>query len=664
MSNEYDNVFDRIVKRVLGRGAKIEVDDIEKALDKVSDAIVDKNAFSYTELVRNTVSKAITTLQGDPRNPDTGNINFDKVASELIKSDSLKGRFNRYRNVEDIIDNIPYCSRALTVLTDNIISPDDIKKDVLKIYDEGTTETDRPKIGVLKSIKENLDLDYKLRSIVKNTLMYGDCFVEICDVEDSQVRISQMITEEGTDEYEDISDAEHEIVLEGVDELGESVKKSVMLDISIEANYDKIMDERIDYGVPPGKTSKIKYKDSADIGNLRLNIHPSSYVVAIQSHAHKTCLGYLIFPAQSDGGGASNIVINRIIGSNYMGNASTYQGIDSIYIDIVNKISKFLNKNKEDMNIAKGELNKIFQKFADETDQKRKQKVVIRYVSPEKMQHFHMDNDRFYPYGESIFFKSMWPCKLLIALETAITIRRITDSSDKRIITIESSTDRNVRNVIEDFKEATKKRKYSVDTMGNIGAIPSMVTNFEEYYIPRPRGQQPIIEFDTLPPQANIRDITDELKFFRDQIVSSLDVPPTFLNIEENLGNKSALAHESDLFARTVISYQMMFTRQLEDLLGKVFKLVTGERIPYGIVVTFSPPRLLQVEREGEHYQVVSSIIQSLSDLGISRNWLKEKYLDFDWEEIEAFEIKEKMNKKISGEEQDESQMGGGMGGY
>jgi hypothetical protein len=50
----------------------------------------------YTNL--NTVSKAITTLQGDPRNPDNGQINFDKVASELTKSDSLKGRFNRYKS--------------------------------------------------------------------------------------------------------------------------------------------------------------------------------------------------------------------------------------------------------------------------------------------------------------------------------------------------------------------------------------------------------------------------------------------------------------------------------------------------------------------------------------------------------------------------------------
>jgi hypothetical protein len=288
----------------------------------------------------------------------------------------------------------------------------------------------------------------------------------------------------------------------------------------------------------------------------------------------------------------------------------------------------------------------------------------IRYVPPERMEHFEINNQTFFPYGESIFHKVMFNCKLLIALETAITIKRISDSSEKRIMYIEASSNRKVRNVIEEIKESLKRRKHSVDKFDQISSIPSMITSYEDFYVPQIRGQK-TVEFDTLPASVQIQQIVYELKFFRDTIIGALEVPPAYLGSEEGLSNKAALAHESALFAETILSYQKSFTKHLFSLYNKIFRLVNNDekRIPTNINITFPPPKMLQTEKENEHYQMVSQLITTLKEFGIPMEYLKKKYLNFDWSEIDKFETNTNLDTKSEPKPDPFEDTGGGLGG-
>ena len=100
------------------------------------------------------------------------------------------------------------------------------------------------------------------------------------------------------------------------------------------------------------------------------------------------------------------------------------------------------------------------------------------------------------------------------------------------------------------MKEEFRKRKISLDSFGTIDTIPSNITTFEDVYIPQKDGK-PFVDISTFT-EGNIdtRSKTDELKFLRDQVVASLGVPASFLNIEENLSNKNALSEESIQFAK------------------------------------------------------------------------------------------------------------------
>ena len=61
-----------------------------------------------------------------------------------------------------------------------------------------------------------------------------------------------------------------------------------------------------------------------------------------------------------------------------------------------------------------------------------------------------------------------------------------------------------------------------------------MLSSYEDIYIPQNKGKR-YVEFDNLPSNVNIKDISDELKTLRDFLIAALQVPPSFLSLEENL---------------------------------------------------------------------------------------------------------------------------------
>ena len=104
---------------------------------------------------------------------------------------------------------------------------------------------------------------------------------------------------------------------------------------------------------------------------------------------------------------------------------------------------------------------------------------------------------------------------------------------------------------------------------------------------------------------------------------------------------------------------QLALQKDIQGLFSKIYKFVFKEVIPNGVNITFSPPKMLQIERETEQMETVSRLISALSELGISKEYLKKKYLSIDWKELEAFETKEALDKKTKPEGGEEDQFGG-----
>ena len=614
------DTFARLKQTIVG----VSSADIDAKLDSAVKDITSYKSHSgsngYIELVRSVISK-------------TGEFQLNVGQGGLFSQGSSPAalgqgsRLVRYKNYDAIVYNINYCFRALTVLADNILSPDDITKVSLDIIPQSYLEDEVPTESKTKYVEEalsKLKLEKHLVIIVKNTLKYGDFFVEIADAKTALN--SQSILSEGV--FSDTNtDKEYKDRLKFDD-----------LNITFELDYTSFFD----------KNKKTKGKDKDDvINNVHLLYHEPHRVVKLQSDMFPLCFGYLIFPKAS---------YNPQM-------AFGDESVNNICRQLLNSLSKKIPQTKEFKN--NDDLQDVIKSMIKGTDPNN-QLIGIRYVPPDKVEHFHVPSTRFYPYGESIYESCSYSAKVLIAMETALAISRISRSTEKRKITIEIGLPRDAAKAIESMKEEFRKRKVSLDSFGSIDTIPSMISTFEDIYIPTKDGK-PFVDVNTFTEgNVDVRSKVDELKLMRDQLVSSLGVPASFLNIEENLSNKAALSEENILFARTIVNHQKYLSEQITELTEKILQIVNPEKaldLLDNITVALPAPKSLQFERESKYMSDIANLIETLERIGIPKEYSKKKYLtQIDWDDVKKYEIEQNLEKDLGVIKDEEPGAMGGMG--
>jgi hypothetical protein len=626
------DTFDKLKSSVLG----VKTTKIDRKLDKaVRDISMYKSQSGrngYIDLVRSVISKS---GQIDIGAGSQGL--FGQAATPAMMGQG--GRLMRYRTYEAIVYNISYCYRALSVLVDNILSPDDITKIALdikpveKISEEVSGEI---VVNLVQEIIKSLKLEQNLTKIVRNTLEFGDYF---CEIADTKTALTSRAIIAEYHEYIDsnaINTDKETLVIDG---LGESKLKNIkfIMDYSSFTEAEDMTGKNVD-----DDDSEKNLKD------VHLVFHEGKFVVKLQSDLFPICFGYLVFPRA--------LSIPQL--------AVQDQIVNNICVAILKNVEKRIPQAKELQDNE--DLKDIIKSMIVSSDYSRS--LNIRYVPPDKMEHFHVPSDRYFPYGESIFDPCQFNAKVLIALETALAIHRLTRSIEKRKIAIEIGLPRDAKKAIEKMKEEFRKRKISLDSFGTVDTIPSMITTFEDIYIPQKDGKA-FVDVSTFNEGGtDVRGKVDELKFLRDSIVACLGVPASFLNIEENLSNKAALSEENILFARTIVGHQKYFTHQVNSLLYKVIEIVKPDiaiEILDAVLIAFAPPKSLQFEREARYLSDLANMIDTLERIGIPKEYAKRKYLSqIDWSDVAKYQTEEDIEKGLGTEKEEEEPGFGGGGAF
>ena len=630
MPNKLADLFTQLKTNVIGT----KTQKIDTALDKAVKDIVSYKSHSgrngYIDLVKTIISKSTTSMgfsnNGLFSQGNTGPAAFGQGV-----------RLMRYKTYEAIVNNINYAYRALNVLTDNILSPDDITKVSLDVkpreFLEGETEG-QSKVKRVKDIITAIKLEEKLNPIVRNTLMFGDFF---CEIAPPKVALtSKSILSEGTLYVQQREKYINEGMIEVLNETYRESSKQKNLKITID--YTCFLDEADN-------------KKTPNISNISIVFHKPSLVIKLQSALFPVCFGYLVFPEMK--------------GLNAPGTPLEDSAVNGICINILRSLEKKIPQMSEFKNNK--ELIDILKYMLRQSDPN--QALEIRYVPPDKMVHFRIPTTKYYPYGESIFDASQYSAKVLMALETALAIQRLSRSTEKRKIAVEVGLQRDAKKAVEQMKEEFRKRKVSLDSFGTVDTIPSMITTFEDVYIPQKDGK-PFVDISTFNEgSVDVRSKIDELKFIRDQLTATWGIPPSFIGIEENLSNKSALSEENILFARSVINHQKYFNHQLENLIKKVFDIIDPEfalTLLDNVDIQLPAPKSLQYEREARYMNELVGLIESLDRIGIPKEYSKRKYLsNYDWEEIKKYDIDQKVDQTLDPSKKEEDQFGGmGGGGF
>lgn len=439
MSNLKDT-FHKLKTSILGTKT-VDIDTkLNQAVKDISSYRSNSGRNGYIDLVRSLITKS---TGGDLSLDNAGGMFGQGATSPATFGQG--GRTLRYKSYEAIISNINYCFRALHVLTDNILSPDDITKISLDIKPTtllGTEEVPtESKISAIKEGLKILKIEENLDIIVKNTLLFGDFFCEIASAQTALTSKALLI-----EHFEEAIRIGSKEIL-NVNE--DKVKIKIVMDYSLfHENIDSREKDNLDTKNEKNDENKI------DVKNLQLLFHEPNRVVKLQSDLFPLCFGYLVFP-------------KTVLNPNYM---MQDQVVNSICTSILKSLEKRIPQISEYTN--NDDLKRLIATMIKETDESKA--LNIRYVPPDRIQHFMVPSTKYYPYGESIFDSCQFTAKVLIALETALAIQRLSRSTEKRKIGIEIGLPRDARKMVEKLKEEFRKRKISLDSFGTIDTIPCL----------------------------------------------------------------------------------------------------------------------------------------------------------------------------------------------
>jgi len=593
----------------------------------------------YIDLVKNLISKGGSM--------DIGQNIFQQGTTPATFGQG--NRLSRYNAYSAILSHINYCQRALDVLTDNILAPDDITKTSLEVNPKSFIEDSENAQANVKDVEEiiqKLKLEDRLDMIVKNTLQFGDFFVEIADEKTALTSKSAFLAETIYHIQNNVNDSSKETLTERIDE---KTNVKIIMDFSSLddiINNDKITGNK-QFVSDIDKDKKNK-KPTIKPEDLQLLFYDPKRVVKLQSDMFPICFGYLIFPA--------SIMSPQTMLQN--------QAVNSICQSILKSVEKKI-PGLDDQSINIKDLQDVVGSMIKETDFTKA--MNIRYVPPDRIQHFQRPSVKYYPYGESIFDSAQFGAKVLIALETAMTILRLNRSIEKRKITVEVGLPRDAAKAIEKLKEEFKRRKISLDSFGSVDTIPSMVSSFEDIFIPQKDGKSFVDIANMTDLVTDTRSKTDELKFIRDGVIAGVGVPPAFIGMEEQMSAKSNLSEENVMFARTIVNHQKYLTHQVQDLITKIYNIVDPEKaltILNDVEVAFPAPKSLQFERQASYLSNLANLVETLERVGVPKDWSKKKYLSsIDWKEVEQYEIDTKIDKSLGTKNADGLDGVGGMGG-
>ena len=568
----------------------------KEVVDKISDKLTDLKLIKQGGLLR-----ALLRHDEQIRQQILSNLNINRIERD---------RFSRYRTYEKLYQAVPELYQAVGIYTDNILSPDVVSKEVLLVMSTEQTAltSDRRNStrAMIKSIIEQTNLENHIEEIVKTTLTYGDCFVEIVDA-NPLVKQYKFLQEqvEHVDGY--------------VININPKFKDEKEIFESVIINQRVIQEN----------------EETNSLSRIKLRIHNPKHVVAF--YAGETPLGFLI---------VKPVYVSSSAEKNYQ--KEFLHRLANVIVQKQSNIKKIIDEYPG----FRDDIANILALIDSD-------KAEIRFVPADRMVHFKIPSTVFAPYGESLFTPVADIAKYVIAAERALLIYRLTRAPEKRIFKVnvfEDTTE--VSGILQEVIRETKQKEVAISQSGDIDALMSEITMFDDIYIPVVDGQ-PAFEIETIP-GGELNAKIEDLQYYKDKMIAGLSIPPIYLKPQDQqVDNKSTLAQENARFARTIIRFQKAFTEKLTDLVHNIVQIVEPDKLIHAKLfqITFHPPTALMAEREQEIVNAVTTMIDALSKYNIPPKVLLKKYLpQFDWDQIEEETAVDEKLDKLTGQTTEEEE--------
>lgn len=685
-----DNPLNKIKKLITGDNSQnIEYDGIfdKKIAGKQNNYLNYSSEPTDITIIKDYISNL---KAGDNLSDTTENNMIDDILKEIGVTSFSNEMSIVYDNYEQIVDKIPYASRALNVLQNNILNPDQFNdKDFIIDYDRSNENYKKENIKLIISEMEEYIKHYNLTSlqkkdIIKNTLEYGIYFIEFVDsyidlknkklllehIEKSDIKYSSIFSEEKiylNEDYQIINEDDYNkktnnkvINCEFSNFIDDISRNKILNSIQNKNNAILEMDEQ--------DIQSKEQKSNDKLNKIYIKYHNPKNIIKLQKD-NGSIYGYIeiLATSQNQLNGEMPMYVNNQYNQTLRSTAPTSQQKNNV---INNILLKLQDKVRQNFNSQTSDIQKnpnaaqILSKLLDNPDY---DKVSFKFIPVSHMQEFRLGNEL---YGQSLFHNSIFFQKIIILLQTAHTISRINDSVEKETVYFDVGVTRDAKKIMNNIKEARTKQKYSIGEMGSINEIPTQISSFQTTYIPQKDGKQ-FVRIENGNVSSKAGQYVEDLKYFRDQFVQGFNIPPAFLGIEENLSSwNESLSDQNILFVRDVIDYQSVFQDQFTEMFKKLYQLLNSQNTTNNIInyieIKFNPPTQIKQRLQSDNLNLAIQLVDQLTQhFGKdTQEFFDKKYLSqhVDIDELNDWRLKNKPSYLQKNQEPE--QQGGSFNGY
>ena len=283
-------------------------------------------------------------------------------------------------------------------------------------------------------------------------------------------------------------------------------------------------------------------------------------------------------------------------------------------------------------------------------------------LQPWQVIHFKIDNKEFEPYGGSLLTAGVRTYRRLALLEDVMLVYRLSRSPERRVFYVDVGqlSPIEAKRFLQKFRDSYRTQQY-IDETGKINKRAQVLSITSDVFIPVREGGQGT-KVDTLQAGQALNSI-DDLKYFRDEILRTLNVPPDYLG-DQSDRSRGALATLDIKFSRFVERVQGYIESGLNKIavLDMFFGGYKRDELQ-DFMIEMTPPsnikELTDLEFFNQKIQLISSIIQ----LNIfPTKWILKKIMRLTDKEVADIMLYKQLEDQQKNQQQQMPPGGGGGG--
>lgn len=592
-----------------------------------------------------------TNSTSDTISSDFINKYFDrdqkKESNELSKIlntfDIPQERLVRYNAYDEMFRSVPLVKKIIKTYKPYILQKNPItsswyilrREDYVDNQTESAQIADDAKKFMIDTVTQYELLKKLKNQIIHNQLVYGDCFVEVVDLEKESKSIDlkkiNIVTES----------EKLQLQLQNLSSKKDSVTPRY-LDLLLENVADVLISTNTE-------SADIDNSEIVTTNNALLRIHQPHNIIILETK-YGTTLGYLeVNKRTSKSLQTTNItrtlsdITSRI--SSLSANISKTGDLSSNKDQIINKILSYILKK---VNSSNGEKNIKYKdsvindlkRFIVEQNLSNNQyqlnPIEVRFIPTSRMVAFSLSSSDNHPYGESLIDPLMLPSKLFILSQLSNVMMKLSRAPLTRKWIIDQGSVQMPGVLLQKLKRELKNNRIAIEDLGSFKSISKIMSDYKDHFILSKDGKRALdVEVASNgDPSIKVADLEDA----RREIISLSGMPAPYLGYMDTVELREQLIHVNISFATEIADIQENINMGLIKLFDIIAEVNGKEFQPSKYYkLTLIPPVVLILQLIEMTMGSVGNILGVLQSAGIPYDpyYFLEKYIPYiSWSEF------------------------------